>query len=110
MVASEQAVQQDPQGVAAEMTASMEALARHGEWDRVEEMAVRIRSIVMQVPEADRRETLLAVGQVIERVQSLANDARGDITEKLSAIRRGQDATAAYGSATGTEPALRDTP
>ncbi len=110
MVASQQALRQDPQSVAAEMTQSLETSARYGDWERVEEIAGQLRVAVMQVPEHDRRETLLAVGRSIERVQQLAKDARTDITQKLSAIRRGKDATMAYGSATGTEKALSDAP
>ena len=109
MVASQQVMQQDPQAVASDMSDSMEAFARHGDWDRVEEIAAKLRAAVMQVPEAERRETILSVSRSIERVQSLAEGARSDVKEKLSAIRRGKDATAAYGSATGTEKALSDT-
>ena len=110
MVASQEALQQDPQIIAAEMTQSLEASARHGDWERVDEIAAQLRAAVMQVPENDRRETLLAVSRSLERVQTLARDARADVTGKLSAIRRGKDATAAYGSATGTERALRNEP
>ena len=108
MVAQQQSIEQDPQVVVAEMTASLETFARHGEWERVEEITAKLRTAVMQVPEHERRDTLLTVRREIERVQMLASDARGAITEKLSAIRRGKDATAAYGSATGTEKALTD--
>ena len=108
MVASQQVMQQDPQAVACDMSDNMEAFARHGEWDRVEEIAAKLRAAVMQVPEEQRRETILSVSRSIELVQSLADGARADVKEKLSAIRRGKDATAAYGSATGTEKALSE--
>lgn len=110
MVASQEALQQEPRIIAAEMIQSMEASARYGDWERVEEIAAQLRAAVMQVPEHERRETLLAVSRSLERVQSLARDARADVTQKLSAIRRGKDATAAYGSATGTERALSGGP
>lgn len=109
MVASQQVIQQDPQAIAADMSDSMEAFARHGEWDRVEEIAAKLRSAVMRVPEEQRRETLLLLSRSIELVQSLAEGARDDVKDKLSAIRRGKDATLAYGSATGTEKALGET-
>jgi len=110
MAVSQKAMQPNPQLVVAEMTESMEAFARHGDWDRVEEYAGKLRTAVMQIPERERRESILAVGHGIERVQAFAADARADVAEKLSAIRRGKDATAAYGSATGTEKALRNQP
>lgn len=106
MVASQQVMQQDPQAVATDMSESMEACALHGEWDRVEEIAAKLRAAVMQVPEEQRRETLLIAGRSIARVQTLASEARADVKDKLSAIRRGKDATAAYVSATGTGKAL----
>ena len=110
MVASQQVMQQDAEAVAAEMSDSMEAFAQHGEWDRVEEIAAKLRAAVMQVPEQQRRETLLSVGRSIERVQTLAEGARADVKDKLSAIRRGKDAAVAYETATGTEKALSGTP
>lgn len=106
MVASSAAVQQDPAHVTAEMAASMEAHAGAGDWERVEELAAKLRAIVMQVPESRRRDAILMAQRSMEKVQTLAQDARTDVTGKLAAIRRGKDATAAYGSATGTERAL----
>jgi len=85
-----------PGDIVLEMSAAMEMHAASGDWEIVEELAVRIRSAVMAVPESQRREALLAVRRSMEQVQSLAHDARSDVTEKLSAIRRGKDATRAY--------------
>lgn len=104
MVASQAAMEQSrtggtPAEIVLEMAASMEASAEHGEWDRVEEIAQRLRSAVMQVPEADRRGSLLAAQRSTEKVQALADSARHDVTGKLSDIRRGRDAAKAYGSA-----------
>ena len=93
----------------AELTASMEAYASNGDWSRVEEIAVKLRAAVMQVPEAQRRGAITALQRSMEKVQTLAQDARTDVTGKLAALRRGRDATAAYGSATGTERALAGT-
>lgn len=100
MVASHAEMQQTPGGVASEMTASMEAHAASGEWERVEEIAVKLRTAIMQVPEHERRDTVLAVRRSMDKVQTLAQNARNDVTGKLSAIRLGKDATAAY---TGTD-------
>lgn len=96
MVASQAAMEQSPEGIVMEMSADMEAHAAAGDWERVEDLAVRIRSAVMAVPESQRREALLAVRRSMEHVQTAAHDARSDVTEKLSAIRRGKDATRAY--------------
>ena len=70
-----------------------------GEWERTEEIAARLRSAIMAVPGHQRREVLLAAKQSMEKVQTLAQYARSDVAEKLSAIRRGKDATRAYAGA-----------
>ena len=96
MVASQAVMEQQPDAIASEMSASMEAHAATGDWEQVEEIAARLRVAVMQVPEHKRRDTVLAVRRSMEKVQALAQDARNEVTGKLSAIRRGKDATAAY--------------
>ena len=104
MAASHAAMQQSPGEAAAEMSASMEAHASSGDWERVEEIAVKLRSAIMQVPERERRSAIRAAQRSVEKVQALAQESRTDVTGKLAAIRRGKDATAAYGNATGSEP------
>ena len=108
MVASTAVIEGEALAATAELSASMEAYAGSGEWSRVEEIAAKLRAAVMQVPEEQRREAITALQRSMERVRTLAQDARTDVTGKLTAIRRGRDATAAYGSATGTERALAD--
>jgi len=105
MVTSPEAMQSPAGATPAELTASMEAHAGHGDWERVEEVAAKLRAAVMQVPEDQRREVIIAVQRSMEKVLTQAQDARADVTGKLAAIRRGRDATAAYGSANGTEQA-----
>lgn len=90
-------MQQDSDNIVLEMLAAMEAHAASGEWDRVEELTMRLRSVVMTVPEQQRHEALLALRRSTEHVQELAHDARCGVTEKLCAIRRGRDVTKAYG-------------
>ncbi len=99
MVASEAVIQESPATGVAEVSAAMEAHATTGEWELVEELVARLRAAVMDVPEGQRRESLLVAQQALERVQSHAKDARGDVAEKLSAIRRGKDAARAYAAA-----------
>ena len=96
MVASQAVMEQHPDAIASEMSASMEAHAATGDWEKVEEIAVRLRAAVMRVPDLERRDTLLAMRRSMEKVQTLAQDARNEVTAKLSAIRLGKDATAAY--------------
>ena len=74
----------------------MEELAIAGEWNDVEDIAVRLRTTVMHVPEADRRSVLLAVKRSTEKVAAGAKKARQAVTDKLSDLRRGQAAKKAY--------------
>ena len=99
MVASQAAVQRRPEAVALEMAASMEEHATAGEWERVEDLAKRIRGAVMQVPEDQRRDVLLNVQRHIQHINDMAVKDRGDIADRLSVIRRGQHAARAYANA-----------
>ena len=99
MVASQAAVQERPEAVALEMAASMEQHAKEGDWDRVEELVVRIRSAVMQVPEDQRRDVLLNVQRHLQHINDMAEKDRGDVADRLSVIRRGQHAARAYANA-----------
>lgn len=96
MAASHEVMERSAADTASEMIAAMEAHAARGEWQSVEDIAAKLRNAVTQIPENKRRETLLAARRSIESVTTLAQNARNEVTEKLSAIRRGKDATRAY--------------
>ncbi len=99
MVASQAVIEQGPDSIVLQLSASMEAHAASGEWERIEEIAARLHSVIMAVPGHQRREVLLAAKHSMEKVQTLAHYARSDVAEKLSAMRRGKDATRAYAGA-----------
>jgi hypothetical protein len=101
MAASRPLIQESPRDTALDMTREMLALARHGDWDRVERVAVMLRSAVLDVPEAERREIAAAADKATEQVRALAEQARGDVASRLKALRRGQNAARAYGVNTG---------
>ena len=92
MVASHAALEETAATVALEMAEHMETLAEAGEWDRIEEIAVRLRAIVMNVPEAERRPVLQKVRQSTELVEARALEARQEVTGKIYDLRRGQAA------------------
>lgn len=94
--ASRMEIQPDAVGVVHEMALSMESFAAAGNWDRVTEIAAALRHAVMHVPESLRRDSLLLAQRCLKHVQSMAQDSRGEVTDKLSALRRGRDATRAY--------------
>jgi hypothetical protein len=87
---------QTPAEIVQDMAETMESMASEGDWERVEDIAVRLRAAVMQVPEHERRSLLLAVRHSTDKVHAAAESARHEITGKLSGIRRGRDATRAY--------------
>lgn len=96
MVASRAAIAESATQVALEMAEHMEMLAAAGEWDHIEDIVIRLRGVVMNVPEAERREVMLAVRRSTEQVEAAANAARQAITGKMSELRRGQAAKKAY--------------
>lgn len=96
MVATQAAMREDPRHVVEEMTAVMEASARNGDWERVEELAARLQMAVMAVPESARRAALEEAQRSMDQVRSLAVKARSEVTGRLSALKRGQHATRAY--------------
>lgn len=96
MVASHAVMEQGPRGVVMEMTATMESFAASGDWERVEEIAIRLKHAVMAVPEEQRREALFEAQRGMDQVRALALEAKSEVTGKLSAIRRGEDARRAY--------------
>ncbi len=98
MVASHAVMQKTPAETVLEVAANMEAFAEQGEWERVEEMAEKLRAAILQVPEAKRRSSLHAAQRAIGHIQVAAVAARHDVTGKLSEIRRGRDAAKAYSS------------
>ena len=91
--------EQSPVETVEALAESMEAMAEQGEWERVEDIAVRLRAAVMQVPEYERRSLLLAVRHRTEKVHAAAQAARDKVTAKISELRRGRDAAKAYESA-----------
>lgn len=82
--------------IALEMAAHMEALALVGEWDEIENIVVRLRSAIANIPEAERRSVVLSVQRSTEKVAIEARKARQNLTGKISELRRGQAARKAY--------------
>ena len=96
-MAATPAALRDQSGVEAlEIVERMRTLADAGDWDEIESLAVRLRSAVLQVPEAQRRDVLIAVQRATTEVTDKAEGARSDVTDRLSALRLGQKATKAY--------------
>lgn len=89
---------ESPETVVLEMTQHLEALARDGEWDEVENLTVRLRSAVMNVPEDRRRDAIHEVQRVTEKVLAEAEIAHRQLADRLAGLRRGQVATRAYQS------------
>lgn len=96
MVASRAVLEETPATIVLQMSEQMEALAVAGEWERIEDIAVRLRAVVMSVPVAERRSLLLAVQRSTDRVVAGAKQARNTVSGKISELRRGQVAKKAY--------------
>jgi len=96
MVASQELIGSAGEHVA-DLVARMEASASAGDWSRVEALAVRLRSAVLDLPAAER-ESILAAQRSTDYVQAVATAARRDVAERLSSVRRGRVAARAYGT------------
>ncbi|MGI9247856.1 MAG: hypothetical protein ACR2QI_02500 [Woeseiaceae bacterium] len=96
MVARPEAITETAANIALEMAEHMEILAAAGDWDDIENIAVRLRRAVMNVPDAERRAVVLAVQRSNEKVALEAGRAHRTVTEKISELRRGQAAKKAY--------------
>jgi hypothetical protein len=97
MVANQARVDANPADVAMDMVARMEALAASGDWSRIEQLVVRLRNTILEIPESERQATITSISHCLERLQIKVLVSRGEVAEKLSDIRRGQVATRAYG-------------
>ncbi len=96
MVASQAVLAESPAHVALELLAQMEALAEAGEWEHIEDVAIRLRGTVMDIPEAERGPVLVAAQRCIEQVAADARKARRSITGEMHELRKGQAAKKAY--------------
>lgn len=96
MAAGREQRKADPVQVAAEIVAAMEARAASGDWDSVAELAGRLRAAILNVPERDRPQLLLAARQCVQKVQSGAQRARDELADRLAVLRRGREMAAAY--------------
>lgn len=97
MVAHQASIESRPADLAMETVARMEAFGASGEWGRVDQLAVRLRHIVLEVPEVEREAVIVSISHCLERLQIKVLAARGEVSEKLTDIRRGRVANRAYG-------------
>ncbi len=62
MVAHQTSIESRPADTAIETVARMEASVVSGDWVLVEQLAVRLRHIVIEVPESERQAVIVSVG------------------------------------------------
>ena len=104
MVAHQTSVESRPADTVIETVARMEASVASGDWARVEQLAVRLRHIVIEVPESERQAVIVSVGRCLDRLQTKVLQSRGEVGDKLSDIRRGRVANRAYGQQDRRDP------
>ncbi|HNP64367.1 MAG TPA: hypothetical protein PKH39_10580 [Woeseiaceae bacterium] len=97
MAANQASVNARPADLAMDIVARMESLADSGEWSRIEQLAARLRNVLLEIPIDERQAAIVSIGHCLERLQIKVLVSRGEVAEKLSEIRRGQVATRAYG-------------
>jgi len=97
MLANQVTIELRPADLAIETVARMEALATRGDWSDVEQLTVRLRHTVLEVPESERQAVIVTIGHCLDRLQTKVLESRGEVSEKLTDIRRGRAANIAYG-------------
>lgn len=98
MVASQAVMSETPGTIVREMSEHIEMLVTEGDWPEVENMLVRLRGALLNVPEAERHELLEVVQRSTEKVALEAERARAELASRLSTLHRGRRATTAYES------------
>jgi len=96
MVASQAVLAETPVHIALALIEQMESLAEAGEWEHVEDVVLRLRGAVMEIPESERGPVIVAAQHGIEKVAAEAHKARRTITGDMHEIRKGQAAKKAY--------------
>lgn len=97
MVANNVTIEANPAARILDMASLMERVAANGEWKRTEQLAAKLKTAVLEVPARERGRLMTSIVDSIEKVQTMAMASRAEVTEKISGIRRGRDATRAYG-------------
>tara|TARA_R110002049_G_scaffold21792_26_gene79203 strand:- start:2584 stop:2883 length:300 start_codon:yes stop_codon:yes gene_type:complete len=85
-----------PESVVLEMSEHMAMLADKGDWEEIERLAIRLRSVFTNVPESRRRGLVDTLQQRLTAVTREVKKARKDVSLELGQLRRGQKATKAY--------------
>ncbi len=96
MVASKAVMTESPGTVVREMSECIDALIGQGEWVEVEDMLIRLRGALLNVPEAERRELVIEAQRCTDKVATEAEKAREALSERLSTLKRGRRARSAY--------------
>ncbi|MGI9233114.1 MAG: hypothetical protein ACR2RD_05735 [Woeseiaceae bacterium] len=96
MVASQATLTTSAATLALDVAKQMETHADAGDWDRIEVLAERLRALVTEVPDAERRAVLVAVQRSINNIAAGATEARQTVSGKMAELRRGQVAKKAY--------------
>lgn len=102
MVATPETIPNDPSTIVLDMLEQMEQFADAGDWQRVQVIAAKLCDLMPRISPSERRQALLSANRSTEKVQSQAQFARREVSEKLTALRRGQSASKAYESTTGS--------
>ena len=92
----QRAAVETPESIVLEMSEHMTMLAEAGDWEELERLAIRLRSVFTNVPESKRRGLVDTLQQRLTAVTREAKKARKDVSLELGQLRRGQMATKAY--------------
>ena len=70
---------QTPEMIVREMAVDLENLAAAGDWKDVERLMGQLHSVLLSVPEYDRRPLVVVVQRSVEKVAEEVRSARDDV-------------------------------
>ena len=108
MVASRDSMAQSAEAELRQITDEMTSMAAGEEWHQVEVLAAKLENVVLRLPVAKRRTALLELRLTIEKLATEAQSARRDVADRLSTLRRGQNAAKAYEATHGSNLSLKE--
>lgn len=74
----------------------IERFADSGDWEKIEEVLGRLPGLMSRIPDAERRDVLLATQKRVSQLHERATAKRAEIVEQLSTLKVGRRATASY--------------
>jgi hypothetical protein len=85
-----------PAALCAALNRRLEQLAADDAWQELAAVVVERDALLASIPAAERKAALLAARRCTERLRALAQSAKAQCTQELTALQHGRRAAASY--------------